>query len=62
MDKNILTTKQAKFLQRVRLEFPFNQIDWTISNVLEKGTYSEVEKKKINDTIKKWKDHRKKFD
>lgn len=62
MDKNILTTKQAKFLQRVRLEFPFNQIDWTISNVLKNGYYGDYEKKKINDIIEKWKEHIKKFD
>ena len=62
MEKRKLTTKQAKFLKKVQLEYPFNQIDWTISNVLEDGVYSENQKVKINNMIERWKQHKEKFD
>jgi len=62
MKPNKLTVKQAKFLKKYQRDYPFNLIDWTISNTLKTGTYSERDKDKINEYIEKWKEHKKKFD
>ena len=61
MKEHILSTRQARFLKKYQRDYPFNLIDWTIANVLKDGTYSERDKKKINEHIEIWKEHRKKF-
>lgn len=58
MENRTLTDEQRKFLERMKDNWYFAHLQYTISLILDAGCYNTRQKKLLNRHIKNWKQYK----